>query len=102
MDKAFWKDIYIYEKYKPVLICPSCNIGLLTLNKDNVRYFETAESISSQDDPAFEHYWTQFRFSAILIWFVIKSCAVPSKRATFALFAESGQAARKGVVGRGW
>ena len=40
--------------------------------------------------------------SAVLNDFSFKHCKSSQKRATFALFAESGQAARKGVVGRSW
>jgi hypothetical protein len=66
MNKKFWKNVYIYEKYKPVLTCPTCDVGLLTLDKNNIKYFETSESLESQSSPDFEFYWTNYRFSAIL------------------------------------
>lgn len=68
MDKDLWNsDICFYESYKPNLTCPTCEKGLLTLYKDNIKYHETKASLTNRDDEHFEYEEIKYIFAAILI-----------------------------------
>lgn len=66
MDKDLWTKICFYQSYKPNIICPTCEKGLLTLSKGDIKCKETQKSILDRDEEHFEYEEIKYSFAAVL------------------------------------